>query len=113
MTLFRRLVLTWLAAVMVLTSGAMAAVRSAPDGQSIVICTGTEIAVIQIDHNGKPIDPLPVCPDCVLFKATLAPPLAFAVAPLSSTLKRHLQQSISLRVATDVITEARGPPIHI
>lgn len=110
MSLISRLILTWLIAVMVLTSGAMALSRSAPNGQTIVICTGSDVKTITLDQNGNEIASLPHCPDCIFLKAILGGSIAISSAPMSFSTLSRLSHPAALRLTTDITADARGPP---
>ncbi len=113
MIYLRRIVLMWLAAAMVLTSGAMALSRTASEGQTVVICTGTGVSTIQVDQNGDKIDPLPVCPECLLFDVALTPPHMAVVKPTRFTLSQWLALAPAIPAGPSLTANARGPPTTI
>ncbi len=113
MQVVRRLVVFCLAAVMVMTSGAMALSRTAPDGQTIVICTGSEVSTITVDRNGNEIAPMPICPDCLVLKAVLENIVPFTRAQYVLKIRYVTAQKASSALRPFIAADARGPPVQV
>ena len=112
MNALRHMVLSLMAVAMVLTSGAMALARTAPDGTSIVICTGMGLATIMVDADGREIDPSPICPDCVTptFADLVVRPQVVQQPSILSVL--HPAAAHSARPSVEAVqAAARGPPL--
>ncbi|RMD95333.1 MAG: hypothetical protein D6811_01120 [Alphaproteobacteria bacterium] len=109
-----RLLSAFLVAVLLATSGAMAAARGQTRSASgeIVLCTGTGPVSMAVDARGKPLGKLPICPDCALALFVMDAPAPLVIAR-SLTRAEHL----ALPRATPAqilyrrdLPEARGPP---
>lgn len=107
----RSLLIGLLAAAMVLTSGAMALARTAPDGRSVVICTGMGLSTVTLDAQGNEMAPAPICPDCLTqHLAALSAP-GHWIRPL--TLSRQGYSGLARTDARALGPQdpaARGPP---
>ena len=58
----------FLSALIALTSVSMSLARGQmrDASGSIVLCTGTGPISVQVDSDGQPFGPMPICPDCVV-----------------------------------------------
>ncbi len=114
MTLLRTFMLALMALAMVLTSGTMALARTAPDGQSIVICTGMGLSTVTVDADGNEVDPSPICPDCVMHSLALlnGDVQVRGTAKMVSFLQptRYTPETVSFEV---VQAASRGPPLAV
>lgn len=80
----------------------------------MVLCTGTGATAVVVDSDGQPIDPEPVCPDCV---TTFA--LGTELGSLDIIVRAFVPAGVvwvSHGLGTPVSVEvppARGPPLLI
>lgn len=103
----------FLVAVIVATSGAMAAARgqAAISGQ-MVLCTGTGPVTVNVDAEGQPVGPAHFCPDCALSLLAAVPLAAPSVffAPRAVPV-RFDRSHRALRRPGLLRPRARAPPV--
>ncbi len=103
-----------LALLIALTSVSMALARGQMRDASgtIILCTGTGLVSVQVDSDGRPIGPMPICPDCALsFVEHVGD-----VTPLALPDGRILSFSYLFEVAlldghSPDCVRVRGPPV--
>lgn len=102
----------FLALAMIWTSGSMALVRTAPEGRTIVICSGGSAALITLGSDGAPVEATPICPDCVIALQAVIAPLAGWERPLV-LIPSAFQgwQKPVIRPAHGMAAAARDPPL--
>lgn len=119
MNVLRHMLLGLMAAVMVLTSGTMALARTspggqAPNGQTIVICTGMGLSTVTLDANGNPVDPSPICPDCALHSVALLDAHPRMAGPASTLTVLQPAAPPQTGPSFEVVqAAARGPPLAV
>ena len=100
--------------LLALMSGqSIAQMRAMPDAVSVmVLCTGTGAVNVAVDQEGQPVEPAPICPECLVSFAIDA-----EATPFDTVLRRLLV------VSPEWITQdlygviqpetqyARGPPL--
>ncbi len=112
-----------LALVLLFTSASMAAARDqtrAAVGQ-MQLCTGHAVVTVLMDHNGQPLGPPHICPDCVLAAApgqpdppglpelALALPVTVFAGPEFQPRQRRLEFE-SVEVSAANLAHRRGQP---
>lgn len=97
----------------VLSGQGIAQMRGTSDVAGVmVLCTGTGAKTVLVDADGHPIDPQPVCPDCIVSFA-LASDLS-QIDPISRGFRPVLANWATSALAWTVLVEtppARGPPL--
>lgn len=110
-----RLILATLAAASIVLTSASGAVarRDTGTGTFVTICIGHTVSVIEVDADGQPVDPLPICPDCTYGDVAVLTGLA-APKLTQLTLGRGAAQlflPFSFVDAQPRVPPARGPPL--
>ncbi len=113
MTRLSHILTGFMAAVLILTGGAMASARGqAMAVGEMVICTGTGPVTVPVDADGAPTGPPHICPDCALSLIAMDAP-----APVVLPVRVAAGQAISWPVRTVIapsrnrtVPMARGPP---
>ncbi|WP_298356411.1 hypothetical protein [uncultured Litoreibacter sp.] len=109
--MLRTFLMGFLAAAMILTSGGMAVARTAPDGQTMVICTGMGVETVTLDANGEPIDAPPICPDCVIHAVGVLENGPRVSGPANKLTLLHPTPAAQLTLSFEAVqAAARGPP---
>lgn len=109
-----RLTLAALAALSVVLTSASSAVarKETRVGTVITICIGHTVAVIEVDADGQPIQPLPICPDCVFGDVAILMDMAgpLRAAQAVRRVEPPLSQPLSCSDAARWGRQARAPP---
>lgn len=97
---------------LLLTSQTMAVARGAHDPSGhVILCTGKGPVTVLVDTDGKPINPVHICPDCALglFDAAMAS-FVKAERPLSHRVIAFSHDDLPSLSQDDAIVRVRGPP---
>lgn len=109
---FRPLLSVLLALSLALTSATMAVARGqARSGEWMVICSDGGAVSVQVDADGRALDPRHLCPECLSGFAALPVTEAPALArPATRTERLPRVAEVGLTGRTWAAFHARGPP---
>ncbi len=104
----------FLAGLIALTSVSMSLARGQmrDASGSMVLCTGTGPMTVQVDREGQPIGPMPICPDCAFsFVDALATVPAFSLPQTCQIDVIFEFDTVPNPGISPVQDRARGPPL--
>lgn len=100
-----------LALILVVGSLGMAVARGqARAVQTLVICTGHDLATVTLDADGEPVGAPHLCPDCVLAGLAVLTTAPALVRPQTATRAVAVPMPPLLAVLPTPAASARGPP---
>lgn len=100
--------------LLALMSGqSIAQMRAMPDAVSVmVLCTGTGAVTIAVDQEGQPVEPAPICPECLVSFAIGpdATPFDAMMRPLAVVSPEWMTHDLYGVIQLES-QYARGPPL--